>query len=80
MNVGIQPELRRTIGDMVATGEELMTPVSARGRRSAVMVILVLEDEPPLIMLCQQHCSNLYNSGKKKHMKLENYLNFKVTC
>lgn len=53
------PARRRTIGDMVATGEELMTPVSARGRRSAVMVILVLEDEPPLIMLCQQHCSNL---------------------
>lgn len=58
------PARRRTIGDIVATGEEFMTPVSARGRRSAVMVILMLSDEPRFLMLCQQQSSNLDNSGK----------------
>lgn len=43
----------------MTTGEELMTPVSLRGCRSAVKVILIEPLEAPLLKLCQQQPSSL---------------------
>lgn len=54
-----QPARRRTTGVIVTTGEELMTPVSLRGCRSAVKVILIEPLEAPLLKLCQQQPSSL---------------------
>lgn len=43
----------------MTTGEELMTPVSLRGCRSAVKVILIVPLEAPFLKLCQQQPSSL---------------------
>lgn len=60
-----QPARRRTTGVIVTTGEELMTPVSLRGCRSAVKVILIVPLEAPFLKLCQQQPSSLKQIKKK---------------